>query len=91
MKEEIQVGLYQHYKGDYYWVKGTSRNSDNPSEIVVVYQALYENEFGRNARWHREINSFLEPREDGSQRYRYIGPYPQAAQGIEGIMLPEEK
>ena len=30
----IEIGLYQHYKGDYYFVEGSSVNPDTGEEIV---------------------------------------------------------
>ena len=85
---DLKPGLYQNYKGGYYWVQGQGRDSDNLKE-VVIYRALYENEFGRNAYWTRALKLFLKPSKDGKQRYRYIGPYPQATEGLTGILLPE--
>lgn len=88
---ELKLGLYQHYKGDYYWVQSINRDSDDHSKMLVVYQGLYDHkdEFGKTPPWCREIHRFLEPREDGSPRYKYIGAYPEATQGLEGIILPK--
>jgi len=57
---EIQLGRYQHYKGNYYEVIGTARNSETLEEMVV-YRALYESEFGKNPLWVRPKAQFLEP------------------------------
>ncbi|HIH15101.1 MAG TPA: DUF1653 domain-containing protein [Nanoarchaeota archaeon] len=86
----MELGLYQHYKGQYYWVQALGKDSDTLRE-KVIYQGLYENEYGKNPLWTRDLKTFQEPLEDGRKRYRYIGPYPEATQGIEGIILPKEK
>ena len=85
----MQIGLYKHFKGSYYWVQAIARDSDSLEEIVI-YVGLYENEFGRNPLWVRKRESFEAPREDGTERYSYIGPYPASAKYITGIILPEE-
>jgi hypothetical protein len=36
----IEIGLYQHYKGQHYQVLGLARHSET-LEPMVVYQALY--------------------------------------------------
>lgn len=30
----VEIGLYRHYKGDYYFVEGSSTNPDTDEEIV---------------------------------------------------------
>ena len=85
---DLKPGLYQHYKGGYYWVQGIGRDSDTLEE-VVIYRGLYKNEFGRNPHWTRKKELFLKPLEDGRERYRYLGAYPQATEGLIGILLPE--
>ena len=52
---EIPSGLYQHYKGPYYRVLGTSRHSES-DELLVLYQALY----GQKGYWSRPLNMFIE-------------------------------
>lgn len=56
---DIKKGKYQHYKGNYYEVIGTARHSET-KEKFVVYKALYDSEFGKNALWIRPIKMFLE-------------------------------
>lgn len=57
---KIKIGTYKHYKGKLYKVLGTGRHSENPDEIFVVYQALYESEFGKDQIWIRPIKMFTE-------------------------------
>ena len=52
---EIKLGVYQHYKGNYYQVTSFARHSET-LEKLVVYQALYDN-YGM---WVRPLNIFLE-------------------------------
>jgi hypothetical protein len=60
MNEEVRVGKYQHYKGNYYEVIGIARHSETLEEMVV-YRALYDSEeFGKNAIWVRPKKMFLE-------------------------------
>ncbi|MBI5797729.1 DUF1653 domain-containing protein [Candidatus Woesearchaeota archaeon] len=84
----MERGLYRHYKGKYYWVQGIARDAETLEE-TVIYQGLYENEFGRNPLWTRRKTEFENPLEDGSLRYIYIGSYPEATEGIENLILPE--
>lgn len=56
---EVQHGRYQHYKGHFYEVIGTARHSETLEEMVV-YRALYESEFGKNALWVRPKEMFME-------------------------------
>ena len=58
---EVRPGIYQHYKGKQYRVIGVARHSENPEELFVVYQALYDSkDFGNNAVWVRPLAMFLE-------------------------------
>lgn len=57
---EIKLGKYQHYKGNFYEVIGIARHSETLEEMVV-YCALYESkDFGKNALWVRPKTMFLE-------------------------------
>lgn len=47
-------GIYKHFKGDYYLVVNTAKNSETEEEYVI-YRALY----GNNDLWIRPINMFL--------------------------------
>tara|TARA_Y100000310_G_C20520118_1_gene733220 strand:+ start:802 stop:1023 length:222 start_codon:yes stop_codon:yes gene_type:complete len=56
----IKPGKYQHYKGKFYQVLGSSRHSETLEELVV-YRALYDSsEFGNQALWVRPKKMFLE-------------------------------
>lgn len=64
-------GIYKHYKGDYYLVLGTCKNSETLEELVL-YKALY----GDGQTWVRNINTFLEELDEdrqktAKQKYRY--------------------
>ena len=55
----MELGKYKHYKGKLYEVIGVARHSETMEELVV-YKALYESEFGKNALWARPKAMFLE-------------------------------
>ena len=60
MDEEVCLGKYRHYKGNFYEVIGVGRHSETLEE-VVVYRALYESdEFGKEAIWVRPKKMFFE-------------------------------
>jgi hypothetical protein len=68
----LPLGLYQHYKGNYYNVIGLGRHSENLEESVV-YQALY----GDYGLWVRPLAVFLKPVEiEGKPvpRFTFIRP-----------------
>ena len=72
--EELKLGRYQHYKGEFYEVIGTARHSETLEELVV-YKALYDSEFGNNALWARPKKMFLETVNiDGKDvpRFRFV-------------------
>ncbi len=52
----ITVGLYQHFKGNRYYVFGTARHSEN-EEIMVVYALEHK----RDELWVRPLKMFEEP------------------------------
>ena len=55
MTNSLQTGLYEHYKGRHYEVKGIARHSET-GEQLVVYRALY-GDFGL---WVRPLSMFTE-------------------------------
>ncbi len=73
--QEIKLGKYQHFKGNFYEVIGVAHHSETLEELVV-YRALYNSEeFGPNALWVRPKKMFLENiTREGKEmlRFRYI-------------------
>ncbi len=62
---ELRIGgLYRHYKNKLYRVHGTARHSET-LELLVVYEALYQNELG--AMWVRPFEMFLGDTEVGGK------------------------
>ncbi len=55
----VKTGIYKHYKGNLYKVIGLARHSETLEELVI-YKALYENEFGKESLWVRPIGMFTE-------------------------------
>jgi hypothetical protein len=55
MREQIQKGIYRHYKGNDYQVLMLATHSETQEEMVV-YQALY----GNHAIWVRPAKMFAE-------------------------------
>ena len=54
---QLELGTYQHYKGNKYIVLGVAKHSETLEELVV-YVTLYENE--ESALWVRPLTMFLE-------------------------------
>lgn len=70
MSEKIQLGKYEHYKGNQYEAIGIAKHSETLEELVV-YRALY----GNNDLWVRPLKMFLETVEiEGKKvpRFRFI-------------------
>jgi Protein of unknown function (DUF1653) len=70
MPQQLELGVYVHFKGGYYLVVGTSRDTETGDD-VVVYKPLYghhETDFQ-----HRPLAMFLEDVEPGMPRFRYLG------------------
>lgn len=62
-------GLYKHYKGNMYRVKGVVHHSETLDELVL-YECLYDNEVGNL--WVRPKDMFLsEVTVDGAKRPRF--------------------
>lgn len=55
--QKLELGIYQHYKGNKYLVLGTAKHSETLEELVV-YCTLYENK--QSALWVRPLKMFLE-------------------------------
>ncbi len=68
----LQLGIYQHYKGQRYEVLGCARHTETNEEFVV-YRALY----GDHGLWVRPKAMFLETVvADGRTvaRFEFVGP-----------------
>lgn len=58
--DELKIGTYQHYKGNFYEVIGLARHSETLEELVV-YRAVDESpDYGKNALWVRPKALFRE-------------------------------
>jgi hypothetical protein len=72
----MQLGKYQHFKGNFYEVIGIAHHSETLEEMVV-YRALYEHEkYGDNSLWVRPKEMFLENvTRDGKEmpRFKFVG------------------
>lgn len=72
MNEELKLGYYRHFKGNYYQVLGIARHSET-MEQLVVYRALY----GARGLWVRPLKMFTETvvNRDGLTlpRFAYVG------------------
>jgi hypothetical protein len=73
MTTEIHIdGLYRHYKGKLYRLRGVVRHSETLEELVL-YETLYENALGKL--WVRPKAMFLETIDlDGvtTPRFAYV-------------------
>ena len=68
---DLELGLYQHYKGNFYQVIGLCRHSES-LDVLVAYQALY----GDYGLWVRPLKIFqCMVSQDGKQvpRFKFIG------------------
>jgi len=71
----IKPGKYRHFKGKFYEVIGVAKHSET-LEDYVVYKALYDSEFGKDALWIRPLKMFTEKIEiDGKKinRFEFVG------------------
>lgn len=69
---QVQPGLYRHYKGKEYTVIGVARHSETEEELIV-----YRQEYGDHGLWVRPKAMFMETVEvDGQSvpRFEYAGP-----------------
>ena len=70
MNKKLQLGKYEHYKGNRYEVLGVAKHSETLEELVV-YRALY----GEHGLWVRPLEMFLETVEiEGKKipRFKFI-------------------
>ena len=72
--EQIQKGIYEHYKHKRYEVLDVAIHTET-SEQLVIYKALYEGNFAPGTLWARPLAMFKENvTVDGKSvpRFRYI-------------------
>ena len=69
VKPEIKPGLYRHFKGNYYQVLFTAKNSET-QEDMVVYRALY----GDCALWVRPASMWNETVEREGKTFTRFTP-----------------
>lgn len=72
--------IYRHYKGKYYktlFICNDASNSSSPSNKLVIYQSLYnDEEFGNQALWARPLSEFQELYDDVHPRFEFICKLP---------------
>jgi len=69
----IRPGVYQHFKGNNYYVFGTAKHSEN-EEVMVIYAPNQK----RRELWVRPLSMFVElvKTESGEvQRFTYVGTH----------------
>ena len=72
-ENNLDYGMYQHYKGNLYRLLFFARDADT-LEKTLVYQGQYsDEEFGIMPVWTRALKTFQQPLTDGRERYKYIG------------------
>lgn len=68
----VELGYYQHFKGNIYQVIGVGKHSETGEELVV-YRGLYDSPHGYGAIWIRPVAMFLEVIErNGSVMQRFL-------------------
>jgi hypothetical protein len=68
--EELELGLYKHFKGMTCEVIALARDSETQEKIVVYRELSINKEFGRDSMWVRPLKMFTEHVE----RDGYSGP-----------------
>lgn len=74
--DEIKIGFYEHFKGKKYEVLGLVRHSET-TEVMVLYKALYAENFPEGSLWVRPLTMFQENvivSGKSVPRFRYTGP-----------------
>ncbi len=57
--EQIQKGIYEHYKGNRYEVLDVAVHTET-REVIVIYKALYKGDFPEGTLWARPLTMFKE-------------------------------
>ncbi len=57
--DQIQKGIYEHYKGKNYEVLNVATHTET-SELMVIYKALYKGNFPEGTLWARPLEMFKE-------------------------------
>lgn len=73
--KKVKLGIYRHYKGNYYLVLGVAKHSEDLTQEFVVYKPLYESDVATDL-WIRPKKMFLENVVvDGKKmpRFKFIG------------------
>ena len=73
MNEIVPKKVYQHFKGNLYYVHGIATHTED-GEKLVIYQALY-GDFGLWARPLSMFNERIEEDKEGNvthQKYRFV-------------------
>ena len=62
IESSVKAGeIYQHYSGKKYKIISLAHHSENPEEILVIYEGLYDcPAFGKNPVWARPLKMFIE-------------------------------
>lgn len=55
MAQNLKIGIYQHYKGDFYKVFFVARYSEDPFQEFVLYQKIETGDM-----WVRSVKMFCE-------------------------------
>ncbi len=75
METLVPGALYKHYKDKLYRIVGVAHHSETLEEMVV-YQALYDNAFGRDSLWVRPKAMFMEEVTVDGKKVRRFAPLP---------------
>lgn len=67
----VELGLYQHHKGNLYEVIGVGKHSET-GEDLVVYKGLYDSPHGYGAIWIRPISMWSEEVRPGVLRFKKV-------------------
>ena len=71
-EQKVTIGLYRHFKGDYYYVTGLSKSAEDEKTVMVNYFNVCHPEYGSCVRpmddfmttWDEEKHSYILDRPD---------------------------